>query len=123
MKATLNENSFEINTEQDLAAYLDALSSVEYAEAWLNHDMKESICLLKAESHMFLMYLRYPEDAGFVSKGHAQSKGNIEFRLSNGQADEYPLSWCIESEWAYKGLAYFYENNGEKSPYIEWQAE
>jgi hypothetical protein len=121
MKATLNENTYEINSERDLGAYLDALDSTNYAEAWLNHKKNESICLLKAHNNMFLMYLRYPEDIGFVSKGTAQSQKSLEFRLSNGQVDEYPLSWCIESEWAYKGLAYFYENNGERSPYIEWQ--
>ena len=121
MNGILNENAFEISSEEDLGVYLDRLDSFEYTEAWLNNDEKESICLLKAQDHMFLMYLRYPGDSGFITKGSDESDSSIEFVLSNGQADEYPLSWCIDCESAYKGLAYFYENNGEQSPYIEWQ--
>jgi len=45
----------------------------------------------------------------------------VKFTMANGQVDEYPLSWCIERENAYKAIVYFYVNSGGKSPHINWQ--
>jgi len=121
MKASINDNEYVLDTEEKLGVYLDTIDSTDYVEAWMLHEAGESICLLKANKFMFLIYLRYPEDIGFVSKGAVQGNNTIKFKLSNGQVDEHPVRWCIESEQAYKVLAFFYENNGKQSPYIEWQ--
>ena len=121
MKATINKKLFEITSENELSQFLDEINLIKEVDSWLFNDSQESLCLMKSKEHIFLMYLRYPEDAGFVSMNSEKSTKVVEFCLSNGQVDEYPLSWCISSESAYKALAYFYVNSGEKSPHITWQ--
>ena len=121
MKAHLNDKEIHINSEEELSDYLEKIDSTEHVEAWFFSPEQSSICLLKNGGNTFLMYLRYPEDIGFVSDSQCKESGCIEYTLANGQVDEYPLSWCIDKEWAYMALAYFYVNSGEQSPYINWQ--
>jgi hypothetical protein len=66
------------------------------------------------------MYLRFPTDSGFVSDSQSNNSNLVDFIMANGQVDEYPLSWCIDKERAYKVLEYFYVNSGEQSPHIKW---
>lgn len=121
MKVHLNNKESEISSELELSDFLDEIDSAENAEAWIMSPKNQSLCLLKSGNNTFLMYLRYPEDEGFVSDSKSEINDTDEFILGNGQADEYPLSWCIDKEWAYKAFAYFYVNEGEQSPHINWQ--
>lgn len=121
MKAHLNNKEYKLRTEEELSEYLEEVDSTDNVEAWITSQSGSSICLLKAQDRTFLMYLRYLGDVGFVSHSDSDVQESIEFLMANGQADEYPLSWCIEKEWAYKALAYFFVNTGEQSPHINWQ--
>jgi len=121
MKAHLNDKEIEIGSELEFSEYLDQIDSTENVEAWIMSSSESSLCLLKKQDYTFLMYLRFPTDSGFVSDSQSNNSNSVEFIMANGQVDEYPLSWCIDKEWAYKALAYFYVNSGEQSPHIKWQ--
>ena len=120
MKAIVNNNTHNINSTYELSHLLDYIDNLQYAEVWFDHNESPSICLLKSNDNTFLMYLENSDDEGVVTKGSNNFEQSIDYKLTNGQIDQYPQSWCIEKELAYKGLAYFYENEGAKSPYLNW---
>jgi hypothetical protein len=76
--------------------------------------------MLRNGDTAWLMYIRYPGDAGFSSRGDTRRSGTAEFRLSNGQVDEYPLAWCVDIEQCYMAVAYFFVNNGGRPEWIHW---
>jgi len=70
----------------------------------------------------FLMYLREPGDAGFTSRNPAYAgpeDATIEYRLSNGQRDEYPASWALPISVIDEAIAYF-KREAKKPPFIHW---
>ncbi len=44
----------------------------------------------------------------------------MQFQLSNGQMDAYPVSWTLSLEGAFAAYEYFLHNQGERSPAIAW---
>ena len=121
MKASINQKEQKVVSIRDLSDFLDEIDQQGFVEAWLYFDTGSSICLLKNREKVFLMYLKDIEDEGTTSIGDEGLSGLSDFRLSNGQIDQYPNAWCIDSEYALKGLAYFHQNEGIKSEYIQWQ--
>jgi hypothetical protein len=91
-------------------------------ELWLKTNHGPMICMLRNEANAFLMYLRAEGDAGFTSRS-TEISGTATFRLSNGQEDEYPLSWCVEIADCYKALVLFFSNNGDKPDSIIWHTD
>jgi len=70
----------------------------------------------------FLMYLREPGDAGFTSRNPAYEgpeDATIEYRLSNGQRDEYPASWALPISVIDEAIAYF-KREAKKPPFVQW---
>ena len=103
--------------------FLNKIDSLSNAEVWLTVPDGAAICLLKAGENAFLVYLREEGDSGFHSLGESNRPGNFQVILSNGQLDEYPLAWCIEPKSAYLALSYFFENGGERAPFVGWQED
>ena len=120
MKLHLNKIESQIETVEELSEIFEYIDSTDNVEAWIVSTEESSICMLKNVNDVFLMYLRYPGDVGFVSGSQSVESEMTEFLMANGQADEYPLSWCIDKEMAYKALAYFFVNSGDQSPHIAW---
>lgn len=91
-------------------------------ELWLSVDDGPIIGMLRNGEHAWLMYLRFSGDAGFVTGSDGPvNQPQIKFTLSNGQVDEYPLSWCIPLEDCYKALAYFFASDGLRPEGIAWR--
>ncbi len=72
----------------------------------------------------WLMYLRENGDSGFSSrnpnyKGTEDSNDRMDFMLSNGQLDYYPLSYVLPVEQVIKALDYF-EKNHKLPEFITW---
>ena len=44
----------------------------------------------------------------------------IEYRLSNGQVDEYPASWALPEKEVMRALEYFVEHQGARAPFVLW---
>jgi hypothetical protein len=121
MEVLINKKPTNCLSLAEFSQLLDEIDSLPNAEVWLSSPNGPLICLLKSEGNTFLMYLRHTRDHGFTSVGDGSREGKFHVRLANGQVDEYPLAWCLDPEFAYKGLAYFFVNGGEKSPYIQWR--
>jgi hypothetical protein len=68
------------------------------------------------------MYLREPEDTGFTSRNPDYTGALhdvIEYRLSNGQVDEYPAHWALPTELVERALEHF-RRTGEQPGFIVW---
>ena len=96
MEISLNDDSAKCGSTAELADKLDEIRGSDQAEVWLSAARGSSICLLKSEENIFLIYLREAGDSGFHSLGAKARAGSFSVRLANGQIDEYPLSWCVE---------------------------
>ena len=71
------------------------------------------------------MYLRRPDDTGLHSVNPSYEgppDAMQQYRLNNGQEDEYPLSWALPVDEIRKALDYFKERN-EPAPFIIWKEE
>lgn len=68
------------------------------------------------------MFLREAGDAGFTSRDPAYTgtaEAMLEFRLSNGQIDEYPASWTVSIEEARLAAERFFLR-GDRDPSLTW---
>jgi hypothetical protein len=111
----------DIGSIEALGIALDRYDRVAQFELWLSRvPLGPSICMLRNGERAFLMYLRFPEDSGFVSAGGLAAEDQVEYTLSNGQIDAYPRSWCIPVEQCYKALAYFFVNEGLQPEWVAW---
>lgn len=81
-----------ISSIADLDAGLDRLEATPEAEVWLNCPDGPAICVLRNRNDAVLLYLARQGDAGCTSIGQAGRSGTVQFRLANGQVDEYPGS-------------------------------
>ena len=72
----------------------------------------------------WLMYLRYKGDAGFSSRNldFENDDTEIEFLLSNGQLDHYPISWTLPIAIVEKAILYF-EKEDMMPPFITWHED
>jgi hypothetical protein len=87
----------------------------------------------------WLMYLRHYGDVGFSSRNpafdaSAAAQSNpasisrwggvlvpvIEYRMSNGQLDQYPASWALPEKEVMCALEYFVEHQGARAPFVVW---
>lgn len=94
-----------------------------YKEIWVDTDENEqAMCALINGDFGLLMYLREEGDAGFSSRNPEYTGSNdetMEFYLSNGQLDEYPLSWVLPIEQIQRAIDYF-EKYHEPPQFITW---
>lgn len=74
------------------------------------------MCLLANASDCWLMYLREAGDAGLSSRGDPTRPGNVEFQLTNGQVDQYPLAWCLPRTRCYAAVLRFFLEGGCRLP-------
>lgn len=119
----LNGRSLGAASLEQLGVYFDLVDAVPQFELWVSVPDGPSMCMLRNGQSAWLMYLRESGDSGFRSCGELGRLGVENFVLSNGQVDEYPLSWCIDVEQCYKAIAYFYVNDGAKPEWITWHEE
>jgi hypothetical protein len=118
---TFNGEPVPITTVEELGASLDRFDKESQFELWVSVPDGPSMSMLRNGSCAWLMYLRFNGDAGFVSRGDVAKTGDASYTLSNGQVDEYPLSWCIDLEQCYRAISYFFVNEGAQPSWIAWQ--
>ena len=105
---------------EDFGAALDEFDAEPQFELWLNQPDGPAICMLRNGVNAWLMYLRHAGDSGFTTLGDRQRVGTVPYRLSNGQTDEHPATWCVPVEDCYKALAYFFVNDGLRPEWLAW---
>jgi hypothetical protein len=101
-------------------SWLDRFDQAPIFELWASVPNGPSILMLRNGSQAWLMYLRFNGDAGYVTQGDPTQTGKTCYILSNGQADRYPLSWCIDLEQCYRAIAYFCAYEGARPKWIAW---
>ena len=121
IEVTINGDRQRISSIEELDAALVRYEQYPRFELWVSVPNGPSMSMLRSEMHAWLMYLRFAGDAGFVSQGDPAKTGEAYYTLSNGQVDEYPLSWCIDLERCYQAIMYFFVNEGAKPEWITWQ--
>jgi len=122
----INGATYDVTSPDELRASLTEAASAEFAEIWLNAgDGWPAICALVHSDAAWLMFLRYEGDAGFSTRNPnyaGPQEATIEYRLSNGQMDEYPASWDVSTTEAIRALEYFFSNQA-MAPWLGWYAE
>lgn len=119
--ANFNGEEQVVKSSEEFSVELDRFDAVEMFELWLFSSNGPSIGMLRSEGNAWLIYLRHEGDNGFTSASTDLRAGVATYKLSNGQLDEYPLSFCIDIEQCYKALAYFFANDGAMPTGINWQ--
>jgi len=120
MIASINQKHIQINTATDILKYLGLLGSTELAESWIRSNDSQLMCILKANDKMLLMYLQNEGDVGVISQGNDGADQLVSFTLANGQVDEYPQNWCVDSQAAHQGIRFFLESGGKRPENIRW---
>lgn len=94
----------------------------QYREIWLEAVDGQLLCALINGNRGWLIYLRQSDDAGFSSRSLDYSgpvDAMIDYRLDNGQEDEYPASWALPIDDIERALAYF-ETESKPPPFVYW---
>ena len=71
------------------------------------------------------MFMRFERDAGFSTRNGTYAgprQAVIEYYLSDGQRDEYPASWNITTNEAFRALEYFL-TKATMAPWLTWREE
>jgi hypothetical protein len=93
-----------------------------FREIWEHHDSGASICALLNGDRGWLMLLRFEGDSGMSSRNPAYDgpeEAVIEYRLTNGQRDEYPASWALPETLVMRALTHF-KKTGKPAPFVTW---
>lgn len=103
----------------------DVKKASKFREVWERKPDGPVLCALINRDVGWLMYLSEPGDSGWSSR-NADYAGPedavIEYRLSNGQLDEYPAAWALPLATVERALEHF-RNTGERAPFVEWHPD
>ena len=125
MQFLLNAQELSLPTARDLRQCLEQVRQRQFSEVWLIAGVDgPSLTMLINGASAWLMYLQNQDDVGFHSlnpsyRGPAELR--MEFQLSNGQMDEYPVAWTLALEDAFEACEYFVTTQGGRSPAITWE--
>ncbi len=140
IELSVNGHSSRVASVSEFRRALIPFASEQFREIYINIDKGGSaLFALLNRSTGWLMYLRHYGDAGFSSRNPAfdasatahSSSGSvsrfngvvvpvIEYRLSNGQVDQYPASWALSEKEVMRALEYFVEHGGARAPFVVW---
>ena len=116
----LNDRRIDVETAEQLGQALDAADAEPLFDLQVTVPGGPMIAMLRNGHDAWLMYLREAGDRGFRSQSEASREGIANYTLSNGQVDEYPLSWCLDVEQCYKAIASFCVNDGAQPKAVNW---
>jgi len=71
------------------------------------------------------MYLLEPGDCGYSSRDpdyDGNPGATMDFFLSNGQRDAYPLAWTVPLLVVERALDHF-RRTGKRAPFVTWHAD
>jgi hypothetical protein len=117
----VNDRIIPVETPAQLKTCLKALDGETFLELKLTRGAGCSLTALTHHNRGWLMFLRYPGDVGFSSRDPdaGDNENLLEFRLANGQHDEYPASWCLPLSEVWDAVVHFFEH-GDKAPQVTW---
>ncbi len=123
MYAIIEGIKIELNSRNQLIATIDNMIHMDYNEIWIKGKGESSLCTMTNPSHAFFMYLRFDGDSGFRSNNSTADKNQTQdFRLSNGQIDQYPETWLTERARVREVILKYYDT-GEMDTSLDWIQE
>ena len=96
-----------------------------FKDIWIESPDGQSLCALINAELGWLIYLREEGDSGFSSRNPAYDgppDAQVEYRLNNGQYDQYPASWALPISEVRRALEYF-EREHRKPPFVDWHED
>ncbi len=125
MQFILDNRAVPITTVEELRQQLERVHQQQLSEVWLDAGEEgPALTMLVNGVHAWLMYLRdHDGDPGFSSRNPhytGPASATMQFLLSNGQMDEYPVAWTLPLEEACAACEYFVLSQGGRSPAITW---
>jgi hypothetical protein len=138
---SINSHCNQVASGAELERALMPFASEQFREICVDMDQGGPALIALLNGNIgWLMYLRHDEgDTGFSSRNLAfegsdaapggpafVSRFNgklvpvIEYRLGNGQVDEYPASWALPEQEIMRALEYFVEHQGGRAPFVHW---
>ena len=93
-----------------------------YEEIWIETGDGQSMCALVRGDLGWLMYIRFDGDGGFSSRNpqyDGPPDAMLDYFLSNGQRDEYPVAWAFPIEQVRAALEFF-QRERKPPPFISW---
>lgn len=126
MQLRVNTQALPIATVSDLRQHLERVRLQQFSEVWLTAgDDGPSLALFVNGTQAWLMFLcDHHGDPGFHSLNpsyHGPAELLMQFQLSNGQMDEYPVAWTLALKDACDACEYFATTQGRRSPAITWE--
>jgi hypothetical protein len=122
MDLSINGWRSKVASSAELRDAIAPFAKEQFREIWLNATDGPSLCALLNGKRGWLMYLPEEGDAGFSSRNPSFS-GNenevIEYRLTNGQVDEYPARWSLGEDDVLSALVFFAEER-RRPPTVYW---
>jgi hypothetical protein len=125
MRFIFDNYPVSITSVEELRQQLERVRQQQFSEVWLDiGDEGPALAMLVNGPHAWLMYLRDRQgDPGFSSRnphyiGSAQA--TMQFLLSNGEMDEYPVAWTLPLEEAFAAFEYFLLSQGGRLPTLVW---
>ena len=122
MRLKVNQTAFDISSENALRDKMVESAHLPFREVWLNIEDGPALCALLNKKIGWLMYLREPGDSGSSSRNPAYSGSDtdvVEYRLGNGQVDEYPANWALSEADILNALTYFLAHQSRPT-FIAW---
>jgi Immunity protein Imm1 len=126
MHGMINGHVFSASSLDELRSHLARIGESPFAELWLWAGEDESGAALSAlvnGDRGWLMCLSGDdEDMGLSSRDPTYAgppDATMEFLLSIGQMDTYPVAWTLPTETVLRALEYYFEH-GERPPWITW---
>jgi len=126
MELKINKVQYEVTDPDELRLLLAQVRRIQFSEVWMQHPAGwPAIGALINGQAAWLTFVRHEGDAGFSTRNlqyTGPQKAMIEYYLSNGQRDEYPVAWNITTAEALRALEFFLEEE-DMAPWLTWQDE
>jgi hypothetical protein len=126
MELKINKVQYEVTDPDELRLLLAQVRRTQFSEVWMQHPAGwPAIGALINDQAAWLTFVRHEGDAGFSTRNPQYTgpqKAMIEYYLSNGQRDEYPVAWNITTAEALRALEFFLEEE-DMAPWLTWQDE
>jgi hypothetical protein len=124
LELKVNSCVFDVRNVEQLSAALKEAGNSLFYEVWLSFpDGGPALCALINGEAAWLMYLPNDEGQPGCSTRNPDYTGpedaRIEYRLGNGQVDQYPAAWNITTQQAVRALEHFV-TNPKPAPWLVW---
>lgn len=110
---------------EDLRRHFESLRLTRFSEVWIAFEDGPHLCVLVNDDKAWLMHLRDAADSGYHSydpEYAGDEDAVLEFRLGNGQVDEYLASWTMPTDEALRAAEHTFLHR-ERAPWINWHED